>query len=120
MVQTPLPSVLDIPFDWNMFVNNTLAPIVVTVIVGVGLLLAFRVIMRSPVGEAWAERVRQRTNKKYGDLGQNTGEQQAQLEAVHDQMGRIEASLAELTERIDFTERVLAKQRDPDRIGPAR
>ena len=33
MIQTPPPGIPDIPFDWNLFINNTLAPIVVTVIV---------------------------------------------------------------------------------------
>jgi len=119
MTQTPAP-VPQIPFDWNVFVNSTVAPIVVTVIVGVGLLLALRVVMQSPVGEAWAERIRLRTRRKYGDSAAITGEQGAQFEAVQDQMGRIEGHLSELTERIDFTERILAKQRDPNAIGPGR
>jgi len=117
MIQTPAP-IPQIPVDWNLFVNDTLAPIVVTVIVGVGLLLALRVIMKSPVGEAWAERIRLRTRRRYGDAV--TGEQAAQVEVVQDQLGRIEAHLSELTERIDFTERILAKQRDPNTLGPGR
>ncbi|HWH02923.1 MAG TPA: hypothetical protein VN674_04475 [Gemmatimonadales bacterium] len=119
MIQTPLPPE-GLPFDWNLFVNNTLAPIVVTVIVGVGFLIALRIIMKSPVGEAWAERIRRKTVKRFGEPGALSGEQTAiQLDEVHDQMGRIEAHLAEVNERLDFTERVLTKK-DPNAIGPGR
>jgi hypothetical protein len=121
MIQTPPPAIPEIPFDWLRFIDNDLMPLVAVIVVGIGVVLALRVLMKSPVGEAWAERIRRKTRDKYGEPGALTGDQAAmQIEAVHDQMGRIEASLAELTERIDFTERVLAKQRDPDRIGPGR
>ena len=118
MTQTPAP-VPQIPFDVNVFLDN-LIPLVATGIVIIGGLIALRIIMRSPVGEAWAERIRLRTRRKYGDAAAITGEQGTQIEAVQDQMGRIEAHLSELTERIDFTERILAKQRDPNVIGPGR
>ncbi len=118
MIQTPPPGIPDIPFDWNLFINNTLAPIVVTVIVGVGFLIALRVIMKSPVGEAWAERIRRKTNIKFGEPSGLSGEQTAiQLDGFQDQLGRIESHLAEMNERLDFTERVLTKK-DPNAIGP--
>ncbi|HTY06577.1 MAG TPA: hypothetical protein VMC86_08680 [Gemmatimonadales bacterium] len=121
MTQTPPPSLPQIPIDWNMFVNDTLAPLIAVVVIGVGMVIALRVIMKSPVGEAWAERIRRKTRAKFGEPGALSGEQAAiQIEAVQDQMGRIEAHLSELTERIDFTERILAKQRDPNAIGPGR
>lgn len=40
----------------------------------------------------------------------------AQAEELHDLRGR----LAELEERLDFTERMLARQADPERIGDGR
>ena len=120
MIQTPPPGIPDIPFDWNLFINNTLAPIVVTVIVGVGFLIALRVIMKSPVGEAWAERIRRKTNIKFGEPSGLSGEQTAiQLDGFQDQLCRIESHLAEMNERLDFTERVLTKK-DPNAIGPGR
>jgi hypothetical protein len=121
MIQTPFPPVATIPFDWLRFIDNDLMPIVAVVVVGAGVLLALRMIMRSAVGEAWAERIRRKTRQKYGEPGALSGEQAAvQIEAVQDQMGRIEAHLSELTERVDFAERVLAKQKDPGAIGPGR
>ena len=118
MIQTPPPSFPQVPIDWNLFVNDTLAPLIVTIVLGVGLVVALRVIMKSPVGEAWAERIRRKTRQKYGEPGALSGEQAAiQVEAVQDQMGRIEAHLSELTERIDFTERILAKQKDPKALS---
>lgn len=119
-MQTP-PPISQIPVDWNLFINDTLAPLIVTVVLGVGLVVALRAIMKGPVGEALAERIRRRTRQRYGDSGGATGEQvAAQLEAVQDQMGRIEAHLAELTERVDFTERVLIKQKAQNAVGPGR
>lgn len=118
MIQTP-PPIPQIPFDWNLFINNTLAPIVVTVIVGIGFIIALKIIMRSPVGDAWAERVRRKTSLKYGDPGLS-GEQAAiQLDGFQDQLGRIESHLAEMNERLDFTERVLIKK-DPGALGSGR
>jgi hypothetical protein len=121
MMQTPPPSFPQVPIDWNLFVNDTLAPLLVTIVLGVGLVVAIRAIMKGPVGEALAERIRRKTRQRYGETGAVTGEQAAaQIEAVQDQMGRIEAHLAELTERVDFAERVLAKQKDPNALGSGR
>lgn len=118
MIQTP-PPIPEIPFDWNLFVNNTLAPIVVTVIVGIGFIIALKIIMRSPVGDAWAERVRRKTSLKYGDPGLSGEQAAVQLDGVQDQLGRIESHLAEMNERLDFTERVLIKK-DPGALGAGR
>ena len=113
MIQTPPPAIPEIPFDWLRFLDNDLMPLAVLIVVGVGVVLALRVIMKSPVGEAWAERIRRKTQTKYGEPGALSGEQAAvQIEAVQDQMGRIEAHLAEINERLDFTERVLTKPRE--------
>ena len=121
MIQTPPPALPQIPFDWLRFIDNDLMPFAVVVVVAVGIIVGLRVLMRSPVGEALAERIRRRTHQRYGDAGGVTGEQvTAHIEAVQDQLGRIEAHLAELTERVDFTERVLIKQKDQNAIGPGR
>jgi hypothetical protein len=121
MIQTPPPSIPDIPFDWNSFWSNDLTPLIATLIVGVGIILALRVIMKSPLGEAWAERIRRKTRQKYGEPGAISGEQAAvQIDGVQDQLGRIEAHLTEMNERLDFTERILAKQKDPGALGSGR
>jgi hypothetical protein len=118
MIQTP-PAIPQIPVDWNVFVNDTLGPLIAIVVLGVGLVLGLRFIMRSPVGEALAERIKRKTRLKYGELGLSGEQTAVQLEGLQDQLNRIEAHLAEVTERLDFTERVLAKK-DPNAIGPAR
>jgi hypothetical protein len=120
MIQTPPPGIPSIPFDWNSFWSNDLTPLIATVIVAVGVILVLRVIMKSPVGEAMAERIRRKTNLKFGEPSGLSGEQAAiQLDGFQDQLGRIESHLAEMNERLDFTERVLTKK-DPNAIGPAR
>lgn len=120
MIQTPPPAFPQIPFDWLRFMDNDVMPLVAVIVVGVVVVVGLRVLMKSPVGDAWAERIRRKTREKYGEPGALSGEQAAiQIEAVHDQMGRIEAHLAEINERLDFTERVLTKK-DPNAIGPGR
>jgi hypothetical protein len=121
MIQTPPPAFPQIPFDWLRFLDNDVTPLLGVIIVGVGIVLALRMIMKSPVGEAMAERIRRKTNLKYGDAGTLSGEQTAaQLDGVQDQLNRIEAHLAEVNERLDFTERILAKQKDPNALGSGR
>ena len=39
-------------------------------------------------------------------------------EAVHSELQRLREDVDQLAERVDFTERLLAKQRDAQRIGP--
>lgn len=120
MIQTPPPALPQIPFDWLRFMDNDVMPLVAVIVVGVVVVVGLRVLMKSPVGEAWAERIRRKTREKYGEPGALSGEQAAiQIEAVQDQMGRIEAHLTEINERLDFTERVLTKK-DPNAIGPGR
>ena len=119
MIQTP-PPVPQIPVDWNLFVNDTLGPLIAVIVLGVGLVVGLRVIMKGPIGEALAERIRRKTNLKYGEPGVLSGDHAAiQGEAVQDQLSRIESHLAEMNERLDFTERVLTKK-DPNAIGPGR
>lgn len=41
-------------------------------------------------------------------------------EAMADEMQQLRQEIAELHERVDFAERLLAKQREPDRLAPLR
>lgn len=58
----------------------------------------------SPIGRALADRLRHR------------GAQPEPDPAVQDELMRLRADVAELQERIDFTERVLAQRKEPDRL----
>jgi hypothetical protein len=63
----------------------------------------------SPIARAMAERLRPRP-----DAGLDTGRQ----DELTGQVERLQQDVLELQERLDFAERMLAKQRDSQRIGP--
>jgi hypothetical protein len=71
-------------------------------IFGGGTLVA---ISFSPVGRAFAERIRG---------GHSSSEPDP---VVLEELDRIRTELGELQERVDFTERLLAKTREQERIG---
>jgi hypothetical protein len=62
-------------------------------------------LARSPVGRAYADRLR----------GTAVTTDRAELEAS---IEALRGEVAELAERIDFTERLLAKERDAARLAP--
>lgn len=67
----------------------------------------------SPVGKAIAERIR------HGQVppgGAGGTDQEEVLEGVE----QLRREVAELAERVDFTERLLGQQRGADRLGPPR
>jgi len=69
----------------------------------------------SPIGRALAERIRGKTaipgaEEIRGELADQREEQSQELE-------RVRHEVAELAERLDFAERLLAQQRDPQRIS---
>jgi hypothetical protein len=71
----------------------------------------------SPVGRAVAERIR---GSAAGGLA---GEVRGELEAVRAELlgevQQLRSEVSELSERVDFAERLLAKGRDAERLGPA-
>jgi len=79
-------------------------------IIGVSGLFIFLIGM-TPLGKAVAERIRR------GPIppGQASGQADV-LEAVE----QLRHEVAELAERVDFTERLVARVRDADRLGPPR
>jgi Tfp pilus assembly protein PilO len=77
---------------------------VVTLIGGFALLM--------PVVRALAERLRPRQESGIRE------ELQAMREDAVQEVQQVRRELAELSERVDFTERLLAKQREAERLGP--
>jgi len=71
----------------------------------------------SPVGRAVADRIRGRSpagaDEMHAELAEHRDALQAELDSVRRELG-------ELSERMDFAERLLAKNREDQRIGPAR
>jgi len=86
----------------------------IVLIFGGGALIA---ISFSPVGRAVAERIRGRSaaggDEMHAELAEHRDALQAELDSVRRELG-------ELSERMDFAERLLAKNREDQRIGPAR
>lgn len=70
----------------------------------------------SPVGKAVAERIRGPASRGIPE------EERAELEQLRSEllgeMQQLRTEVGELSERMDFAERLLAKQREGQRIGP--
>ena len=80
----------------------------ILLIFGGGTLIA---IAFSPIGKAIAERIR-------GGPPRAGGVDPRELSEVSADLQDVRRELAELSERMDFTELLLAKQRDAQRIAP--
>ena len=89
-------------------VFNEVVPIITTVVVIVVVAVALRWIFRTPVGEALAERIRTRGQRRWG-AGGDDPQRVAELEA---QVSHLQGQVSELAERIDFAERLLAERRE--------
>ncbi len=72
---------------------------------GITIALAF-----SPIGRAVSERLRGGSSRDRADA--------AQLGEVVAELQEMRRELSELSERLDFTERLLARQREAERLGP--
>jgi hypothetical protein len=93
-------------------------------VIGLALVVGATLVLSGPVGKALAEWIRgwSRTDEqwlamkaaKHGVVLGGDGER---LLAELDELKR---RLTEAEERLDFTERVLAKERDADRLAPPR
>ena len=103
MMQAPLPPGLD-----PNLVFNEVEPIIATVVVIVVVAVALRWIFRTPVGEAIAERIRTRAQRRWGA----GGEDPQRVEALAAQVLNLQGQVSELAERIDFAERMLAERRE--------
>jgi hypothetical protein len=55
---------------------------------------------------------------KDGGGGRETAALQQEVEGLHAQLDGVRQELSELAERLDFAERMLAKQREGERLGP--
>ena len=53
-----------------------------------------------------------------GGTGGETAVLQREVEGLHQELDGVRQELSELAERLDFAERMLAKQREGERLGP--
>jgi len=109
-MQTPLPPPPPVPpgtFDPNLIpaIIGDLVPMVLVLVVA---LVGLRWFLRSPVGEAIAERLRAGTHRQFGDREA----QQDRVGHLEQQVDSLQRQLAEVAERVDFAERLLAERRE--------
>ena len=92
--------------------------------IGLALDIGTTAVLTGPVGEALAEWIRgwSKTDQQWmamtaANHGVVLGGESERLLAEVDELKR---RLAEVEERLDFTERLLARERDPERLAPPR
>ena len=90
------------------YVFSQVVPFVATVVMVVAVTVALRALFRTSVGEALAERIRQRTARRGG----GTAEDPQRVAALEAQLAQLRAQVSELAERVDFAERLLAERRE--------
>ena len=74
------------------------------VIVSLALFVFLGVVVLGPIGRAFAERLRHKSHEPVLDS--------AEVEALRDELTSMRQQVAELAERQDFTERLLAQARE--------
>lgn len=111
VVQVPPPGV---PVDMNLLVTQ-LVPLVGMIGGLIAAVLVARWLFRSPIAEAIAEGIRLRRRRRYGQMGEG-GADEGRVAALEEQVHLLSTQVSELGERLDFTERMLATQRER-RIG---
>ena len=72
----------------------------------------------SPIGRAVADRIRGKSASAGG--GDGRSELAEHKEALDQELEAVRREVAELAERVDFAERLLAKQREGERLAPPR
>jgi len=105
VVQTPVPTPPSMPPDPNLLAMHAF-DLLTTVVVAVALIFVVRWVVMSPIGQAIGERLR---GKRHGVA---SGEQEERLARIEAEMQALRGDLGEVSERLDFTERVLAERRD--------
>ncbi len=118
VTQTPAPDLPPpmppMPVDPNFLVSQ-----IMPLIGGIAALIVVAMVARwffhSPIGEALAEGIRLRRQRRWGITGESGGDE-PRVAALEEQVRLLSTQLSELGERLDFTERVLAGSRER-RVG---
>src|SRR5436309_12756065 len=102
----PLPPTPPPGVDLN-FLLDQLMPIVGLAVVFVGLRWRFR----TPVGEAFAERIRLRARGRGGGGVGGLSEDPQRVAGLEGQVSQLQCQISELADRLAFAERLPAEQR---------
>jgi Tfp pilus assembly protein PilO len=105
----PIPDPPSIPVDPNMILTSMDSPAVVMIFL---LVTTACTIVLWPLARALARRLE-------GRGGHDAAALRGEVEQLHHRVGEVEqlqTRIAELEERLDFTERMLAQSREPDRL----
>lgn len=94
--------------DLNYVVSQLLPLIPFVVILAIGGTI-LRMVLRSPFGDALADRVRERTRRRSGLAPEGESPRVAGLEH---EVTQLRDQVSELAERLDFAERLLAERRE--------
>ena len=92
-------------------------------IIAVTLVCGTTVVLRGPMGKALAEWIRGWSKTDEHWLAMQAAKHGAVLgssESLLTEVDELKRRLAEVEERLDFTERLLARERDPERLAPPR
>jgi len=110
MIQTPMPP-MPPGLDPNFVFHQVMPLIAVVVVVLVGATAVRWILRGTPVGEAIAERIRTRVQRR-GGAGGAAGDDPQRVAALEAQVSHLQGQVSELAERIDFAERMLAERRE--------
>jgi hypothetical protein len=80
------------------------------IIAAIAIVVGLKFALRSPLGEAWAERFRERTRRRFGGSGTDPGADR-RVTGLEAEMTQLRGEVAELAERLDFAERLLSQHR---------
>src|SRR5258708_38714079 len=73
------------------------------IIAAIAIVLGLKFALRSPLGEAWAERFRERTRRRFGSSATDPGADR-RVAGVEEGMTQLRGEGAALAERLDFAE----------------
>ena len=109
LLQGPIPDPPSIPIDPNMIASRMDSPAIVMIVL---LVMTACTIVLWPLVRALARRLE-------GRGGQDASALRSEVEHLHQRLGEVDqlqVRIAELEERLDFAERLLAQSREPDRL----
>ncbi len=107
--------------DPNVLINEVVAPLIGVVVVIVVGAMALRWLFRSPVGEALAERIREGSRRRrhwkglggeWMDAPAEAAADDRRVAALEERVSALDGQVAEMAERLDFAERLLAERRE--------